>query len=216
MTYTNTWNESVPTGGAPANTIDDVVRALELNIRERLNSIMGYAITTPLTDPVIPVGAGLMESQDISMFIPVWAMSWVPAASTLLPPANNTATGLDVVANTHTTGYFWCPIIIPVGAVISPAACELSFNQSGGTIVYDIKGYARLKTASTNTTVFTGNGSGALTGVQNLGFGPAVAYTTLTDTYYSLGFYVTPSAGTTCTVYGVRIRYTVPDIRVRF
>jgi len=216
MTYTNTWNESVPVGGAPANTADDWLRQEKLDLRERLNTIMGYSPSTPLADPVIPVEAGLMQTQNLAKYISVWDMQWVSAAGTLLPPANNTAVGLPVVQASHTTGYFWCSIVLPVGAIVPASSCELSFYQSGGTIVYDIKGYARPKGSDVNTTVFTGAGSGAITGNQNLGFGPATDYTILADTYYSLGFYVTPSAGTTCTVYGVKIRYNSPDIRVRF
>lgn len=177
---------------------------------------MGYSIGTALSDPVIPVGAGIMAQQSLSLCIPVWDMQWVPTASTLLAPPNNTAVGLAVVANTHTTGYFWCPIVLPVGAVIPSGGCEFSFHQSGGTMAYDIKGYARTKTSDANSTVFTGSGSGAFSGVNNNGWGPASDYTILADTYYSLGFYVTPSAGTTCTVYGVKLNYRSPDIRVRY
>lgn len=216
MAYTNIWNESVPVGGDAANTADDWFRQEKLDLRERLNSIMGYSIGTALTDPVIPVGAGIMASQSLALCVSVWQMCWITAAGTLAVPNNNTAVGLAVTQASHTTGYFWFSFVLPVGAIVPAGACEISFEQSAGTIVYDIKGYARPKTANTNTTIMTGNGSGALTGVQNLGFGPAADYTILADTYYSVGFYVTPSAGTTCTVYGAKIRYNSPDIRVRY
>ena len=216
MAYTNIWNESVPVGGDAANTADDLFRQAKLDFRERLNSVMGYATGAAFTDPVIPAGAGMMASQSLALCVPVWQMAWTSAAGTLVAPNNNTAVGLAVVQATHTTGYFWFSFVLPVGSIVPAASCELSFEQSAGTIVYDIRGYARPKTANTNTTIITGSGTGALTGVQNVGFGPAADYTILADTYYSVGFYVTPSAGTTCTVYGVKIRYNSPDIRVRY
>ncbi len=40
MAYTNTWDETAPLGTAAANTIDDIIRQLKVDIRERMNSIL--------------------------------------------------------------------------------------------------------------------------------------------------------------------------------
>lgn len=49
MAYTNPWNESVPLGSAPRSTVDDIVRALKLDIRERMNAV----VVDWAADPVV-------------------------------------------------------------------------------------------------------------------------------------------------------------------
>lgn len=53
MAYTNSWDESLPLGSAAANTVDDVLRQEKLDLRERINSLMGVAIGTAFSDPII-------------------------------------------------------------------------------------------------------------------------------------------------------------------
>lgn len=62
MAYTNTWSETAPLGTADANTIDDLFRALKVDVRERINSLLGVAIATALADPVTPVTASLANA----------------------------------------------------------------------------------------------------------------------------------------------------------
>lgn len=59
MAYTNAWNETTPLGTADANTIDDIFRSSKVDLRERLNSILGVAIGTALADPVVASGSSL-------------------------------------------------------------------------------------------------------------------------------------------------------------
>lgn len=40
MAYTNAWNETQPLGSAAANTIDDIIRQLKVDIRERMNTVL--------------------------------------------------------------------------------------------------------------------------------------------------------------------------------
>jgi hypothetical protein len=40
MAYTNPWNEAAPLGGAAAATLDDIVRQLKVDLRERLDDVL--------------------------------------------------------------------------------------------------------------------------------------------------------------------------------
>lgn len=51
-TYTP-WSETVPDGSNAANTADDHIRRLRVEIRELLNQLMGVTEVTALSDPVI-------------------------------------------------------------------------------------------------------------------------------------------------------------------
>ena len=54
MTYTRSWNESTPTDSDAASTIDDLLRNLEVDIRERLDDV----VADFTADPVVPIGPG--------------------------------------------------------------------------------------------------------------------------------------------------------------
>lgn len=52
MAYTAIWDETLPTGGEAANTIDDIVRAYKRDVRERFNDI--FDMPNFATDPLRP------------------------------------------------------------------------------------------------------------------------------------------------------------------
>lgn len=53
MTYTNTWAESQPAQVNAANTLGTSDRTIKQDFRERLNSLLGVAISTALADPIV-------------------------------------------------------------------------------------------------------------------------------------------------------------------
>ena len=59
MAYTNSWNESAPAGSDAANTIDDLMRQSKLDLRERINSLIGVATSISLADPVVASSSSL-------------------------------------------------------------------------------------------------------------------------------------------------------------
>ncbi len=211
MAYTNTWNESVPVGGDAANTADDWLRVAKVDIRERWNSMIGVPIGTALSDPIIPAAAGLTVVRSLSLFIPVWDMSWTPGAGTLLGPGNNTSAGLDVVQATHTAAYFKLGLALPIGVTLGQV--RVNVNQAGGTLTYAGRNSKRLNTATTVTDITSWSGAG-VTGVLELD-GSWNSEVTVDNTYYTVCFSITPSAGTTCTVFGAEIQYTSPNVGVR-
>lgn len=211
MPYTNTWNENIPVGGDAANTADDWLRQEKLDMRERINSIIGVAVGTAFSDPIVPSTVGLQVVRSLSIYIPVWSMSWTPGASTLLGPTNNTSAGLDVVQGTHSTGYFKLGVWLPVGVTLVDA--NLNVNQSGGTLTHAGRFSKRLNTASAVTDISSFSGAGN-TGILDLNI-DLNDEVTVVDTYYTCCFQITPSIGTTCTVFGLEVNYTSPNVGVR-
>lgn len=55
MAYTNTWDETAPLGTADADTIDDIIRQLKVDIRERMNTLLD-ATGQWDDDPVVLAG----------------------------------------------------------------------------------------------------------------------------------------------------------------
>ena len=86
MAYTNVWTAIAPTGAAAANTTDDEIRKLRLDIEER----MGDVVVDWTTDPVV-LGSGQ----------PDVAVVYTNAAFAL--PSGAT-TAIDFVAETLDTG----------------------------------------------------------------------------------------------------------------
>lgn len=60
MSYTNVWSDASPLGSAAANTIDDIFRALKVDIEQRLSDLHGIAdfTTDPLKTNYIRAGYG--------------------------------------------------------------------------------------------------------------------------------------------------------------
>lgn len=60
MSYTNVWSDSTPLGSAAANTIDDIFRALKVDIEQRISDLHGITdfTTDPLKSQYIRAGYG--------------------------------------------------------------------------------------------------------------------------------------------------------------
>lgn len=52
MPYTRVWNTAVP-GNVPANTLDDEIRNLKVDLGERLDNVIGSTAWTTAADPVV-------------------------------------------------------------------------------------------------------------------------------------------------------------------
>jgi hypothetical protein len=68
MAYSNLWNDAVPTGAEAANTIDDIFRALKVDIEQRFNDIFG-GMPSFATDPLRPYGLRFTDAQDSVIFL---------------------------------------------------------------------------------------------------------------------------------------------------
>lgn len=229
MPYVRTWDENAPAGTQDASLIDDDFRNLKVDLRERLNTVLGVAIGTALADPLIAVASSLTTLrshltaveggvagdnllwavQTKKLFIP-WADAFIAVAASTVPNPGRTAAGITITEATHTRGDFYWAIILPVGVTIT--ACGININGSGNTTtVYDL--YKRAKTATSLTSIAAYSATDA-TGIRTSS--PAgFSEVTVTDTYYSIQASITPQAGNTTIVYGIEITYTTPNANIR-
>lgn len=65
MAYTNTWDETLPTGSEAANTIDDIIRALKVDIDQRFVDIFGMPNFT--ADPLRPYVLKFADASDATI-----------------------------------------------------------------------------------------------------------------------------------------------------
>lgn len=230
MAYTDVWNEGLPLGSANANTIDDIIRTLKLDWRERLNSVLGVAIGTPLADPVTPAGTdlvtlrseltsaegnittlqSLLAAQTFKIYIPVWSAQYWNTGGIAINPARN-AGGIAVAQATEVDGTFHFGVVVPVGVTITGYGVNLVDSGGASTLTSNL--YKRANTAANPTSVVAKNGTIPVSvSVQASG---AVTEVTAALTYYSVQLNVAPSAGQITTVLGVEIYYTSPTANVR-
>jgi hypothetical protein len=110
VTYTQTWNESLPTGATAANTADDEFRALKTAVRERFATLTGKAISDFNADPFVPAG-----------FLVEPSLYLLPAAYVLRPTASMTfgSDGSITDAGDNTGTDIIIPLRLKPGSVFS-------------------------------------------------------------------------------------------------
>ena len=111
MAYTNSWTTVAPAGSAAANTADDEIRKLRLDLEERLEEV---AIVDITVDPVVH------KDLDVSKIIgtPDLARVYTNAAFALPTSVNKT---IDFVAETLDTGSFHDNSVNPSRLTITTA-----------------------------------------------------------------------------------------------
>ena len=135
--YTNPWSNTIPLGTDIANTIDDSIRQLRLDISDRMNSI----VVDWAADPVVlqPQSGGPFNGKNIfvhhSLFQPIsplltWTVGVTPT-STNIPQrvAESFSLGSGAATYNGANVKFWAPIILPVGATITGVV----FNMTQGS-----------------------------------------------------------------------------------
>ena len=107
MAYTNTWTVIAPAGSAAANTVDDEIRKLRLDMEERLEE---FLIENMSADPVVrKIGTSQVNA----------ARAWT-GATFALPDGADTA--INLVQETFDTGSFHDNSINPSRLTVTDAA----------------------------------------------------------------------------------------------
>jgi len=110
MTYTNAWSDTIPLGTDLANTIDDSIRQLRLDIHDRMNSI----VQDWTADPIVLADAALGT---LTKNIFIHHSAFQPD-----DPAHETITRTAeklIVSPFTSSATFWAPVSLPIGAVIT-------------------------------------------------------------------------------------------------
>ena len=127
MPYTNTWVDNIPLGSALANTIDDQIRQLRLDIHERMDSV----VIDWTADPVQLQSDVAIATTQKNIFVHHSAfqlqlpVSGFPASQVFAPlrTAESLSMGFAIGANLVS---LWAPVILPVGAIITGVLFDLT------------------------------------------------------------------------------------------
>lgn len=142
MPYTNVWSDTIPLGSASANTIDEAVRQVRLDVHERMQGV----VQDWEADPVVPlasVGAtihGIGYDDDLSAGSK--ALGYVPVVSVLtINFLGSTSVGGLVVINLNEVNTFTTTTNWQVSNLFNPHGdppIPVSFvgRESDGNIVF--------------------------------------------------------------------------------
>ncbi|MBA2704139.1 MAG: hypothetical protein H0U60_09835 [Blastocatellia bacterium] len=111
MPYTNPWSDIIPDGAANANTVDDAIRQLRLDVHERMNAV----VADWTTDPVVPIGgsgSGTGVKVGKVLFLPF--AQWSMLNNAYSDPAAGNERFLYVAAGVEA----WCPVNLPPDVTI--------------------------------------------------------------------------------------------------
>jgi hypothetical protein len=114
MPYTRAWDETAPLGSADAGTIDNIIRELKADIRERMNTILlAGAKWDQSGEPDIELDLGAIGGQTgITLY-------FGPTAFTSINDEDNTTwTDLYFQMENNTNATCTMPVQLPVGARI--------------------------------------------------------------------------------------------------
>lgn len=240
MPYTNAWNETTPLGSASANTIDDLMRQSKLDLRERINSLIGVAIGTALADPVVAAGTdltslksvndtqttnittlqGLTGSQTLSLWMP-WNYGFAesPVVSVGGQGVSNydTNSGLYIRpildGNQPLCTVLSVPIVLPVGVTITGVIGYFERpTQPGPTATLTLHS---LSNTGGRSSIASQVGTTGTTGTFNVSLG-TLSTTTLVDTGYFVRItFGMVSATNEPRYFGLKLLYTSPDTTKR-
>lgn len=196
MPFSNAWSTAIPSGASPANTIDESIRQLRLDLEERIEAAL---ITDLAADPLVPLPAISGKVTGKEIYIPAWSFV-----------AHNdfadTVVGSNLYINdTNGGATFRAPLVLPVGCQITRAVLMYD-NRSGGTTQWNLQKSAFGLVASLTDVFALRNITG--TGIVNDDSGA------LTETIAANSMYfVNVAAVQGGRIYGVKIVYDTPDCR---
>lgn len=212
MPRTYVWSEATPAGSDDANTLDDAVRRLRLELREIINQTIGVGVGTALQDPVVgfPANNYLLRPGTSAGFYPVTYQSLVTTAGAYVEYSQAVHGAGAIVAFDLSA--------IPVGATITKLEIFMSSDNAGSSVPVLNLNATKLATgaAVTSSTAFD-TGVGAFTNLTTIVEGshtPAGGILLDGTTTYAVVTNITGPAGCHIRVHGLLVTYTRPSIAV--
>lgn len=193
MAYTRVWSEAIPAGTDAASSIDDSVRALRLDIRERMTDL----VNSWSADPVVAQDKITGKAASKQLIIAPYAFDTGGAYS--VPPDDKKL--WIGTANAR------CSVEIPAGCTITAVDVLIDNNPGNVTINFKRVTYDAAETVTTLATVVS-----ASTGVVIRALaGAGLPHLVLTNNRYLIE--CIPVGGTSMGIHGARITYDTPDSR---
>ena len=215
MGHSRDWNgtyELIPDGGDQRSTVDDVIRNLKVDVRERLADI----VTDFNADPISLKSAAPISHTGKVLYIHPSDMASVglyngPTSfrSPLTRPVLNYSNGGIAYWNEFAPSDLMCGILLPTGTVIQSIEGRFTNNTAG-----------TLSTTTSLRYVIWGVSSQPnipLTVTQSLTAGQTATvslptHTLVADGNYNLQVYLETVGAVTATFFGFKITYTVPTL----
>lgn len=222
-TYSNTWSVTSPLDTSDADAIASDMRQLRLDLQERINSIIGVDIATPLADPVVDgthnitdfraeldVVNPMAQSQSLSFFIPgIDCYTNQPITGTDL--TNNFPAIEHNQATISTEVDMIYSLRLPVGAVITNIITYLLFSAGGNSLSATLNKF--VLSTGTQSTITNTFGPAAITTIQAISWG--ATFTVAVDTVYALLLKSNPATSANTRIVGHNIAYTSANANVR-
>lgn len=204
MPYTNVWSDIAPPGSQNANTVDDELRKLRLDIHERLSG----ALVGPITDDPLVVKPEILGNVVGKRYM-IHHSAFKPDVEWDVVSAQPTFTRVALYAehlNTDaSTRSMWAPLYIPPGVTIT--GIEFLVNRNGGSNM-TVK-FGKIDFTVTPASDFGSSTSTAANGIVLLSLAPA--YLVLNTQMLALE--VTFPGGQAARLYGAKVIYSTPDCR---
>jgi len=201
MAYTRVWVNNTPPGAQAANTADDEIRNLRVDVEERMGTLVTGWLTGGATDPIVvkPEILGNVTGKKLTLhwseFVKQWDLS-----------STNAGAFDDKFVQGPVNTVYVCPIPIPVGDSITSATCMVGW--AGGTIIFSLHrgSYSAVPTDSLVGSVNIVSGGDQVS--PNIS---GLPHTVLADNAYYLSLSTGANAGNK--LYGAQIIYNTPDCR---
>lgn len=204
MAYTRVWVNNTPPGAQAANTADDEIRNLRVDVEERMSTIVtGWSTGAP-SDPIVakPEILGNATKNRFfhhSIFTPD---SYFEISSNL---NSITRTSLYAQNNLAGTVTLTGTIDIPIGATITDT--QFLVNRNGGSNITCRLLYNNFSTTPATTVV--GSAVTAANGITNIVLSSGLPHVVATTRIY----FADVALLTNSRLYGMLVQYSIPDCR---
>lgn len=203
MPYTRTWDETQPLGSADPGTIDDIFRALKVDIRERMDSILDPAHNWEGSGDPIQINFGTIgAATGAKIYIPGLRCQAAHQSDDVFYDYNN--------GNFHTNGASLtasCPIKIPKGMVVTQVDMYTTAFSADLVVTFMKRGWGSGAASTVATITNSTHGSARIDSTGVLG-----SPETIGDDIYWMK--LTPSAGGTYDIYGFLFTVDVSGVGV--
>lgn len=203
MPYLRTWNssyEATPAGSDMRSTVDDRIRELKADIRERMESLGNWTTTDPVS---------LKSSAPVDH---VGKVLWLHPSDFTIVGSSATYPGIRPDG-----GFRYSSVAAPttiVAGILIPSGCEVTqisakfLNETGITVATQLTVSYIDWNANSNVPVATDPKSwiNNQTGLSTI----STPFTIGPDKVYYISVYMESGNNITPTIFGVKVTYTVP------
>lgn len=206
MAYTRVWVNNTPPGAQAANTADDELRNLRVDVEERMTTLVtGWNTATP-SDPIVakPEILGNVNNKAQNLH----HSSFEPSLYFDISANSNSVIRTDLyVESVSGPPTLYAPLIVPVGCTITTVS--FAINRNGGSNITASFVYNDFSAAPGTTVI--GSVSTTANGIQIINIGAGLPHVVTGNRFYYLKVVMLSSISSR--LYGAQVLYNTPDCR---